>query len=250
VAASGNVTKQVYSKYKTFKEDPDGANQAYATGAAKRLLNIIAKEQPGEKLDDVVTEFNRISNIINKEDLPLMVAMADNPAVRQQVARLAKTNPDFRSRVNQELEKLAINIDNRADLLFGKRYAPIQGFETVSVKNAIKVRENIDNQIVKLGDKLDTGVDEVAIGKAVSNLVDARLKAATTEMKPVYEGILSDAAKANARMPAQSVEGIYNYIVANNVRDIFGRGTAVDAQIKRVWGPKDNVFEDVPFQEV
>jgi hypothetical protein len=250
VAASGNVTKQVYSKYKTFKEDPDGANQAYATGAAKRLLNIIAKEQPGEKLDDVVTEFNRISNIINKEDLPLMVAMADNPAVRQQVARLAKTNPDFRSRVNQELEKLAINIDNRADLLFGKRYAPIQGFETVSVKNAIKVRENIDNQIVKLGDKLDTGVDEVAIGKAVSNLVDARLKAATTEMKPVYEGILADAAKANARMPAQSVEGIYNYIVANNVRDIFGRGTAVDAQIKRVWGPKDNVFEDVPFQEV
>lgn len=250
VAASGNVTKQVFDKYKTFKSDPDAANQAYATGAAKRLLGIIAKEQPGEKLDDVLTEFNRISNVINKEELPLMVAMADNPAVRQQVSRLAKTNPDFRARVNQELERLAINIDNRADVLFGQRYAPIQGFETVSVKNAIKARENIDNQITKLTDKLDTGVDEVAIGKAVSNLVDARLKAATSEMKPVYEGILTDAAKANAQMPAESVEGIYNFIVANNVRDIFGRGTAVDSQIKRVWGPKEDVFSPVPFQEV
>jgi len=271
VAASGNVTKQIFDKYKAFKEDPDGANQAYATGAAKRLLNIIAKEQPGDKLDDVVTEFNRISNVINKEDLPLMVAMADNPAVRQQVARLAKTNPDFRARVNQELEKLALNIDSRADLLFGKRYAPIQGFETVSVKNAIRARENIDNQIVKLTDKLDTGADEVTIGKAVSNLVDSRLKAATSEMKPVYEGILSDATKANARMPAESVESIYNYITANNIRDIFGKGTAVDSQVMRVWGPKEvtqeaprliipgqaqaqpvtrQQFEAVPFQEV
>jgi len=251
VAASGNVTKQVFDKYKAFKEDPDAANQAYATGAAKRLLNIIAKEQPGEKIDDVVTEFNRISNVINKDDLPLMVAMADNPAVRQQVARLAKTNPDFRSRVNQELEKLALNIDARADLLFGKQYTPIQGFETVSVKNAIKRRQQIDNQISTLSQRLDTGADEISIGKAVSNLVDARLKTATAEMKPVYDKILADATTNNVKMPAESVAGVYNFIRGNNIRDIFGRGTAVDKQITQTWGPsKDNVFSDVPFQEV
>jgi hypothetical protein len=250
VAASSNVIKQVNDKYKAFKTDPDAANQAYGAGAAKRLLSIIAKEQPGEKLEDVVTEFNRISNIINKQDLPLMVAMADNPAVRQQVSRLAKTNPDFRNRVNQELSRLSANIDARADVLFGQRYAPVQGFETVSVKNAIKARENIDNQITKLTDKLDTGVDEVAVGRTITNLVDARLKTATAEMKPVYEGVINDAAQANARMPSKSVAGIYNFIVANNIRDIFGRGTALDAQIKRVWGPKEDVFTDVPFQEV
>lgn len=271
VAASGNVIKQVNDKYKAFKTDPDAANQAYGAGAAKRLLSIIAKEQPGEKLEDVVTEFNRISNIINKQDLPLMVAMADNPAVRQQVSRLAKTNPDFRNRVNQELSRLSANIDARADVLFGQRYAPVQGFETVSVKNAIKARENIDNQITKLTDKLDTGVDEVAVGRAITNLVDARLKTATAEMKPVYDSVIGDAAKANARMPSESVAGIYNFIVANNIRDIFGRGTALDAQIKRVWEPKQitteapriivpgqqaqqpitrQEFDSVPFQEV
>lgn len=239
VGATGNVTKQIYDKYKLFKSDPDAANQAYATGAAKRLLEIIAKEQPGQRIDDIVTDFNRISNIINKEDLPLMVAMADNPAVRQQVARLAKTNPDFRNRVNIELEKLAQNIDARADAIFGQRYAPVSNVSQVSVKNAIKRREAIDTSIEKLSARIDTGADEAVIGKAITNLVDARVSAARAEMAPVYKSVLDDAEKANARLPAASVENIYNFIRSNNLRDIFGKGTKIDNAVMRVWGPKE-----------
>jgi hypothetical protein len=243
VGSVGNVSRQFYDKYKAFKTDPDAANQAYASGAAKRLLEIIAKEQPGTKIDDIVTEFNRISNIINKQDLPLMVAMADNPAVRQQVARLAKTNPDFRNRVNVELNKLAQSIDDRADLIFGQRYAPVGGVSGVSVKNAINRREAIDNQIEGLGARLDAGADEVAIGRAVTNLVNARVSAARAEMAPVYRSILDEAASANARLPAESVENIYNFIRTNNLRDIFGRGTAVDNAVMRVWGPREVVAQ-------
>lgn len=250
VSGTGNVIKQVNDKYKTFKADPDGANQAYATGAAKRLLNIIAKEQPGEKLDDVLTEFNRISNVINKDELPLMVAMADNPAVRQQVARLAKTNPDFRNRVNQELEKLAQNIDSRADAVFGQRYTPVQGIETVDITNAIKRRQEIDNQIETIATKLDTGVDEAVVGKAITNLVDARLKAVTAEMSPVYQSILTDAKKAGAKLPEDSVRNVYNFVVNNNIRDIFGKGTAVDKKIMREWAPSDIGFSPVNFDQV
>ncbi len=250
VSGTGNVVKQVRDKYKAFKEDPDAANQAYATGAAKRLLNIIAKEQPGEKLDDVITEFNRISNAINKDDLPLMVAMADNPAVRQQVSRLAKTDPDFRNRVNIELERLAQNIDNRSNVLFGQRYAPVQGIETIDVKNAIKRREVIDNQIDNLAIRLDTGVDEATIGRAITNLVDARVKEATKEMQPVYNSILTEAKQAGAQLPANAVQDIYNFVSANNIRDIFGKGTAVDKKIMREWGPTKNVFSPVDFDQV
>jgi hypothetical protein len=271
VGAVGNVTKQVYNKYKAFKTDPDAANQAYASGAAKRLLEIIAKEQPGAKIDDIVTEFNRIGNVINKQDLPLMVAMADNPAVRQQVARLAKTNPDFRNRVNVELDKLAQSIDARADVIFGQRYAPVTGVSQVTTKSAIKRRESVDNKIENLSSKVDAGADEVTIGKAITNLVDARVSAARAEMAPVYKNILEGAEKANARLPSQSVENIYTFISANNLRDIFGKGTAVDSAVMRVWGPKEvvsqpsriilpgqapgqpttrQVFESAPFNEV
>lgn len=250
IGGTGNVIKQVRDKYQTFKTDPDVASQAYATGAAKRLLNIIAKEQPGEKLDDVLTEFNRISNVINKDELPLMVAMADNPAVRQQVTRLAKTNPDFRQRVNTEIQRLAENIDRRADVLFGQRYAPVQGIETIDVKNAIKRREAIDNQIEQLSTRLDTGVDEAVIGKAITNLVDARLKTVTSEMAPVYQSILDEAKKAGAKLPETSVRNVYNFVAENNIRDIFGKGTAVDKKIMREWGPTDIGFSPVNFEQV
>jgi hypothetical protein len=271
VGAIGNVSKQVYGKYKAFKTDPDAANQAYASGAAKRLLEIIAKEQPGTKIDDIVTEFNRISNIINKQDLPLMVAMADNPAVRQQVARLAKTNPEFRNRVNLELDRLAQSIDARADVIFGQRYAPVTGVSPVTVKNAVKRREEIDNSIEKLASRIDTGGDPTVVGRAITNLVNARVTAARAEMAPVYKNILDEAAAANARLPAESVENIYNFIRSNNLRDIFGKGTAVDKAVMRVWGPKEvttqpsriiipgqtpqqavtkQKFDDAPFNEV
>jgi hypothetical protein len=250
VSGAGNVIKQVRDKYSAFKTDPDAASQAYATGAAKRLLDIIAKEQPGQKLDDVLTEFNRISSVINKDELPLMVAMSDNPTVRQQVSRLAKTNPEFRNRVNIELQSLAANIDKRADVLFGQRYAPIQGAETVNVQNAIKRREAIDNQIENLSTRLDTGVDEAAIGRAVTNLVDARLKAVTAEMTPVYDSILQEAKKAGAKLPEESVRNVYNFVTANNIRDIFGKGTAVDKKIMREWSPSDIGFAPVGFDQV
>jgi hypothetical protein len=245
-----NIKKQIQDKYKAFKADPDDASKTYASGAAKRLLEIIAKEQPGEKLENVITEFNRISNTINKDNLPLMVAIADNPVVRQQVIRLAKTNPEFRQRLNIELDTLAKNIDDRADLIFGKRYAPVSGVETVNVNNAIKRRQQIDTQIEKLSGRLDTGVDEAAVGKAVTNLVDARLKEVTKEMSPVYEGILNDAKKAGAKLPDTAVRSVYNFVVGNNIRDIFGKGTAVDKKILNVWGPQNGEFFPASFQEV
>jgi len=251
-AAGGatNVVGQVRNKYKSFKEDPAAANEAYATGAAKRLLNIIAKEQPGEKLDEVVTEFNRISNVINKEELPLMVAMADNPAVRQQVERLAKTNPDFRARVNTELEKLAQNIDARSDALFGTRYTPITGFETVSTKSAIKRRQQVDDQIASLTQRLDTGADEAIIGKAISNLVEVKQKAARAEIAPVYQSIIEDAKKAGAKLPEEGVRNIYNFVVGNRIRDIFGKGTQIDKDVIKNFGPRDGDFFPASFEAV
>ena len=251
VSSSANVAKQIRDKYKMFKEDPDAANAAYATGAAKRFLDIVAKEQGVDKLEDVVTEFNRIGGAINKENTPLMVAMADNPAVRQQVVRLAKTNPDFRNRVELELNKVAQNIDDRASNIFGQRYTPVEGVDQVSVRNAIRLRQEIDNRIENLSQKLDTGVDDATLGRNITNLVDARMKAATAEMKPVYDEILDEARKANATLPPKSVENVFRFVQANNIRDIFGRGTDLDKKITRQWGPdNNNVFSPASFDDI
>lgn len=248
--SSLSVVNQVYNKYKTFKENPDAANQAYASGAAKRMLELMAKEKPTQNIDQIVTEFNRIGNSINKQNLPLFVAMADNPVVQFQVSSLAKTNPEFRQRVEVELANLAKAIDDRSTTLFGQRYTPVAGAEGVSVKNAIKRRESIDNRIQDIGNRLDTGVDEATLGKAISNLVEVREKAVRAEMAPVYQSVINDAKKAGAKLPAEGVRDIYNFVVSNRLRDVFGRGTPLDNAVMANLGPKDGEFFPVNFETV
>ena len=231
ISGGGNVVKQIYDKYKFVKSDPAAANEAYASGAAKRLLEKIAEQQPGTKLDDIVTDFNRISNIINKEDVPLMVAMADNPAVRNQVQRLAKENPAFRQRINTELENLAGAIDNRANLLFGERYAPVTGAEGINIKPLYARRQAIDDQIENLSSKFVPTERQTEIGKAIENLVEARRKTAAAEIRPTYQNIIKEATDAKAELPSEQVASIYKFVEENNLRDIFGRNTPIDRQI-------------------
>lgn len=250
ITTGANAGKQIWDKYKTVKTDPNGASQAYATGAAKRLLEIIAKEQPGQKLDLVVDEFNRIGNLINQQDVPLMVAMADNPAVRNQVERLAKENPAFRQRVNTELQNLATAIDSRADVLFGQRYQPVKGIESVDISNAYKRRQAIDDQIESLSARFVPSESKANIGTAIENLVDARQKAARAEVSPLYEQVLQDAKKAGAKLPEEGVRDIYNFVKLNNMQDIFGVGTPLDRAIKTHFAPKDKEFFPVNFETV
>ena len=231
ISGGGNVVRQIYDKYKFVKSDPAAANEAYASGAAKRLLEKIAEQQPGTKLDDIVTDFNRISNIINKEDVPLMVAMADNPAVRNQVQRLAKENPAFRQRINTELENLAGAIDNRANLLFGERYAPVTGAEGINIKPLYARRQAIDDQIENLSSKFVPTEKQTEIGKAIENLVEARRKTAAAEIRPTYQNIIKEATAAKAELPSEQVASIYKFVEENNLRDIFGRNTPIDRQI-------------------
>lgn len=250
VTAPINVGKQIWNKYRQVQANPQEASEAIASTSARRLLEAISKETPGERLDDIVEDFNRISGSINKENLPLMVAMSDNPIVKVEVQRLARTNPEMRQRIETELTRLAQNIDNRADLLFGQRYAPVAGAEQVSIKNAIKQRQLIDNQIDKLSETYIPGVTQENIGTAITNLVDTRVKLATKEMEPVYQSILADAKKAGATLPETGVRDVYNFVTANNIRDIFGKGTAVDKKIMKEWGPSDIGFVPVGFEQV
>lgn len=250
VNAPFNVIGQVYKKYKTVQADPNSASEVLATTSAKRLLEAIAKETPGNKLDEIVDDFNRISGVVNKENLPLLVAMSDNPLVRVSVQRLAKTNPEMRQRIETELGRLAQNIDNRADLIFGQRYAPVVGAEQVSVKNAVKQRIAIDNKINQLSEAYIPGVTKENIGSAITNLVDSRVKLARKEMEPVYTSVLADAKKAGATLPETAVKDVYNFVVSNNIRDIFGKGTAVDKKIIKEWGPTEIGFAPAGFEQV
>jgi hypothetical protein len=245
-----DIGRQVWNKYKDVKANPQEATQAYATGAAKRLLETISDGVSAGKIDDIVDDYNRISQVINKQNLPIMVAMSDNPVVKMEVSKLVKTNPEFKKRFETELSTLAQNVDARADLIFGSRYLPVGGIEAVSVKNVIKKRQEVDTAIENLSQKFVPTDRQENLGAAIANLVDARQKLARQEIAPVYSKIMEEAKKAGANMPDTAVRDVYNFVVANNIRDIFGKGTAVDKQIMSIFGPKNGTFFPASFEQV
>lgn len=239
--------KQVYDKYKEIKADPDAAEQAMATGAAKRFLKKVSEGKTVDELNSLMDDFSKISNKITGEDLPLAVSMADNPTMRSTVANLVKTNPEFRLRYETEMNKIANAIDKNADTIFGKRYTPIEGVDQVSIKNAVKVRQNIDTELDNIGNRL---IGEPVDGNRVQNLIDTRIKAARAEQSVEYKSVTDDARKAGAKLPVEGVRDIYNFVKQNKMRDIFGIGTDLDTQIISKFAPDATGFAPVNFDTV
>jgi hypothetical protein len=239
--------KQVYDKYKEIKADPDAAEQAMATGAAKRFLKKVSEGKTVEEINSLMDDFSKISNKITGEDLPLAVSMADNPTMRATVANLVKTNPEFRLRYETEMSKIANAIDKNADTIFGKRYTPIEGVDQVSIKNAVKVRQNIDTELDNIGNRL---IGEPVDGARVQSLIDTRIKAARAEQSVEYKSVKDDARRAGIKLPEEGVRDIYNFVKQNRMRDIFGVGTDLDKQIISKFAPDANGFAPVNFDTV
>jgi hypothetical protein len=238
---------QLYSKYKEIKADPDAAEQAMATGAAKRFLKKIAEGKSEDQINALMDDFSKISNKITGEDFPLAVSMADNPTLRSTVANLVKTNPEFRLRYEAEMAKIGNAIDKNAEGIFGSRYTAVEGVEQVSIKNAVKVRQNIDTELESISNRL---IGSEVDGARVQKLVESRVSTARAEQSGDYKSVTDDARKAGAKLPKEGVRDIYNFIQQNKMRDIFGIGTDLDKRIISNFAPDGTGFSPVNFDTV
>ena len=252
-----NAAKQVYNKYKTIKADPAAAEEAMAVGAAKRFLQKVAEGTPIDKIDTLIDDFTEISSkIVNRglpedqQGFPLAIAMAEDPTVRAAVTQLAKSNPQFRTQLESEISRIAQAIDKNADTIFGKRYVPIGNVEQVSVKNAANVRAKVDQQLDDIANRFSDPEQRLQMGEQITQLVDARRKAAIAEQSAEYNALAADAKKAGAQLPEAGVRDIYNFVVTNNMRDIFGKGTALDSAIMKFFAPQNGEFFPASFDNI
>ena len=254
VKAAGNLFQQVRDKYKTVKADPDAASQAYASGAAKRFLDLVAESMPSNNIDQIMTEFNRIGNKIGVGDIPLFAAMSDNPIVQSEVARLVKSKEGagIRQQFETEIKNIVSKIDESASDLFGTRYTPVKGTTTpltTQINKNIKLREAVDSKLDDIASRFQEQ-DLEQIGADANRLLEIRSKAAKAEMTPVYDGIKEGASKAGAVLPDTGVRDIYGFVQANNMQDIFGRGTPLDKLITKNFAPINGEFYPASFKDV
>jgi hypothetical protein len=252
ISTLSNFAKQLKTKYDMVKADPDAASQAYATGAAKRFLDLVATSTPSKNIDAIMNEFNRIGKVVGTGDVPLFVAMGDNPIVQSEVARLVKTNPGIRQEFDKELTTILNNIDQKSTDLFGNRYTPITGAKTpltTQINKNIKLREAVDTKLDDLASRFPEP-DNVQLGLDTQRLLDIRSKAAKAEMTPMYEAIKDGASKAGATLPDTAVRDIHSFVVANNMQDIFGRRTRLDNLITKNFAPQNGEYFPASFKDV
>jgi len=236
---------QIYEKYKRYQKNPQLVNQEYAGGAAKNLLELAAKEQGLVDLNAIMKEFKKIQHLIGEDaGIPLFIQMSDNPVIQSQVYRLVKTDPVFREQVNKQLTNLAFNIDKKAEIFFGKTYAPIAGldqfpkFISKRTEDLIKARQAVDNRIEELSLNLVPNLTQEKIGIKISQLIETRKKLVKGELTPYYDKLVSEATKAKIFMSSADTNSIYRFVKENNIRDIFGRTTEIDKKIMKVLEPK------------
>ena len=235
-----NTLEQIRKNRRLLREAPGGAEKMYATGAAKSLLELAAKEQGAESVNALIQLANEASQFVNKADAPLVIAMADNPVIRQQVERLAKTNPNFRQRINAVIEQASKDIETKTTRMFGERYgAEVKPDAGLKVSPVVTRRRNqIERELSDITEGVTPSVDPETLGARIESLVEQRKSAARAEVSPKYEDLLAEARANKVEMPSEGVGSIHRFVVDNNLRDIFGKGTALDRKIMSYLEPR------------
>lgn len=249
IASKGiaSPAQELWKKYSGIGKTAGDMEKSLSTGAAQRLLKKAAQEQGIDDIDSFVADFNAIGQKINKQNVPLFVALADNPAIRSQFIYNMKTDDAFRAQVNQQLNTLATDIDRNADKVFGTRFSAVpQGKQFVNIAPIKKRIADVDKKIEELTYKVTPTSSQEDLGSAVTNLVEAKKQLVIKELSPQYEAIKNEAREAGASLSPNDSKVISEFITQNNLRDIFGKGTALDNKIQSVLKQNKGLsFDDI-----
>ena len=231
--------------------------QGIEGGAAKSLLKAITQEQGIDDLESLAREINKAGGLIGVKNTPILVALSKSPASRAEVMRLAKTDTTFMNKVNKELSGLTDNITAYLDKTSGSidtmvdpaLYTKGQLVNLEKQKNKIKAIERSIEGVT------NRGGDPVAIGKAASSLLIKKKAEIKKVFTPIYNNIIKEATAMGAVMPPSGVESIYQYVKSSGLRDLFGKGTALDNRIMKYLQPtmgdnKTLIHEPLSFENV
>lgn len=245
-----NTIDQFARNRKLLQATPEVSNM-FAKGAAKNLLELAAKEEGAQSVEALIALVNDASQFVNKSDAPLVIAMADNPIIRQQVERLAKTNPVFRQKVNDIVSQASQDIVSKTTRMFGERYgATVPEGAGLKVAPVVARRKaDIDRELDDVAERFTPDMDQEQLGSKIEGLIEEKKKAARAEVSPDYERLLDEARSQRVKMPEDGVGDIYDFVVQNNMRDIFGKTSQIDKDIMRHLEPKPVTKPNPKFGE-
>jgi len=250
----GTATQDVTGDARKMRDLWKGKDSRGVEGAvAKKLLERISQEQGIDNLQALADDLQNAGHLIDKDSMPILFALSSSPSARQEVMRLAKTRPEFMQYVNNELSGITMKIDDWYRTNIGQHSARVGHPSTYTsqqnktINNARKRIDGIDQAILTTEQKLDTGIEGAELGRRMTALLKQKKDAIKAELSPAYTQLRQEAEIAGAVMPPESVNSIYQFVTQTKVRDLFGKGTALDNKIMGYLSPKQvSVKGDMP----
>ena len=252
--ATGKTAKQVFKGWK----NKDEAIKQWSSPAVKGFLEQTARAGGYSDINKVVEDFSKIHKDIVGVDAPVLTALSENPVVKGVLNRLVQEDPAFKARVDQEIASVNAAINKKATDTFGPSVLDFSPTDKVispaALNNAAAIQERIgliDSKISGLGSRFDTELTQEQIGTSIENLIKAKEKIIKeTITKPMYEKVIKDAEVGKVKMPAEGTRLIYDYVKANNLQDLFTRGSRIETDINKYFRPKNGAYPEASFNNV
>ena len=152
--------------------------------------------------------------------LPLSALLANNPVIDEQIRKLSAQNPTFRAQYGAQYDAAKDALAQNQARLFGDPSKAV-------VKATAPDFSNVQAMLVKSLDQQiadaykGQSIDPNAFGQRITNLVAKKQDAAYAEVKPLYTEAFGIAKANNVKLPAASVDDIYNTVVGAQAADVF-----------------------------
>ena len=152
--------------------------------------------------------------------LPLSALLANNPVIDEQIRKLSAQNPTFRAQYGAQYDAAKDALAQNQARLFGDPSKAVVKATAPDFSNVqAMLVKSLDQQIADAykGQSLDPN----AFGQRITNLVAKKQDAAYAEVKPLYTEAFGIAKANNVKLPAASVDDIYNTVVGAQAADVF-----------------------------
>lgn len=266
---SADLARRTYEKLRQAKNDggiPKENLDSIAAKGTENFLRSVTESEGIENIENIVKTFDDISSFVDSDQVPTFISMSNNPVVRQRTLELANSSPEVRKKLQDEIDTITRQVNAKADEIFGVRFSEIDnprvsGRVEAEAKLAEERLAKADAKMLDLSNRLKEGTSrsprtkDERIGRAIKNLVESKKRSARKAVGPDYNALFNSARENNITMKGRGTREIYEFIKQNNLRDIFGKGTAIDKDIKNYFAPEIKgrgirEYKNVPFDTV
>ncbi len=222
-------------------------SQKFAHANVKNMLKEISKIE-GRDVEEILKDFAMISHAFDDVDIPLFLAMADNPIVAGELNKLIRIKPAVRLQVEEELLKITTAIESKANQIFG---VPIVGksleeaIPTSVIRSELWYRlDNLKTKAAATTDRInELGANYLPVetlaqrGKEIAGLIELKKAQAKAIRAIEYKTVLDTARKDKVMMPKEGVQQIWQYVNSLRLQNKFGTNTALDTKINSLLKP-------------